>query len=242
MESPVQRALYLQIIDALTARIEAGELAPGDMVPSERELSKQLQVSRMTVRHALNAMHVRGLLTRRQGRGTFVAAPKLEEPTDVFLSFSESMARKGITPGARLLHLERMPATRSLAAELHIGLGQDVYYVNRLRLANQEPLVIEHSYFPAALFPHLDEQDLESQSIYHLLETVYGVNLAHASQSYEPTAASEEESKLLKIPVGAPLMLIRRTAFDVRERPIEYAKDLFRGDRSRFVSRVSLHG
>ena len=240
MQNPSQRALYLQIIDALTARIEAGELAPGDRVLSERDLSKQLQVSRMTVRHALNAMYVRGLLTRQQGRGTFVAEPKLEEPTNTFLSFSESMVRKGITPTARLLNLQRMPATLSLTEELHIGLGQDVFYVNRLRLANLEPMVIEHSYFPAALFPDLDKQDLESQSIYRILETVYGIRLAHAAQAYEPTVANEEESDLLKIPVGAPLMLIRRTAFDDMDRPVEYAKDLFRGDRSRFVSKVSL--
>jgi len=242
MANPTQRALYLQIIDALTARIEAGELAPGDKVPSERDLSKQLQVSRMTVRHALNAMYVRGLLTRHQGRGTFIAEPKLDEPTDKFLSFTESMRRKGITPAARLLRLERIPATRSLAEELHIGLGQLVFYVNRLRLANLEPMVIEHSFFPTELFPDLDRQDLESQSIYQLLETVYGVHLAQASQSYEPTVANEEESALLKIPVGAPLMLIRRTAFDERQRPVEYAKDLYRGDRSRFVTNVSLRG
>jgi len=240
MQNPTQRALYLQIIDALTARIEAGELSPGDKVPSERDLSKQLQVSRMTVRHALNAMYVRGLLTRQQGRGTFIAEPKLEEPANSFLSFTEMMLRQGITPAARLLHLQLMPATRSLTEVLNIGLGQSVYYVNRLRLANQEPLVIEHSYFPAALFPDLDKQDLESHSIYRILETIYGIHLAHASQSYEPTVANEEESTLLRIPVGAPLMLIRRTAFDELDRPVEYAKDLFRGDRSRFVSRVSL--
>jgi GntR family transcriptional regulator len=242
MTNHAERALYLQIVDSIVAKIEAGELAPGDKVPSERDLSKQLQVSRMTVRHAMNALYVRGILHREQGRGTFIAEPKLEEPTNILFSFSESMVRKGMTPGALLLHLLRIPATRSVSEELNIGLGQDVYYVNRLRLANQEPMAIEHSFFSAALFPGLDKHNLETQSIYSVLESVYSVYLAQASQSYEPTVANEEESNLLKIPLGAPLMLIRRTSFDMQGRPVEHAKDLYRGDRSRFVSKMIFRG
>jgi len=242
MTNPAERALYLQIVDSLMAKIEAGELAPGDKVSSERDLSKQLQVSRMTVRHAMSALYVRGLLHREQGRGTFITEPKLEELTNTLFSFTESMLRKGITPGARLLRLQRIPATRSVSGELHVPLGQDVYYVNRLRLANQEPMVIEHSFFPATLFPGLDKYDLEMQSIYRILESEYSVCLAQASQSYEPTMANEEESDLLKIPLGAPLMLVRRTAFDKQGRPVEHAKDLYRGDRSRFVSRMIFRG
>jgi GntR family transcriptional regulator len=242
MTNPAERALYLQIVDSLMAKIEAGELAPGDKVPSERDLSKQLQVSRMTVRHAMNALYLRGVLHRELGRGTFIAEPKLEEPTNILFSFTENMVHKGITPGARLLCLQRIPATRSISQELHLDLGQDVYYVKRLRLANQEPMVIEHSYFPAALFPGLDKHDLETQSIYRILESEYDVGLAQASQSYEPTVANEEESELLKIPPGAPLMLVRRTAFDKQGRPVEQAKDLYRGDRNRFVSKMIFRG
>jgi GntR family transcriptional regulator len=242
MTNRAERALYLQIIDSMTAKIEAGELAPGDKIPSERDLSKQLQVSRMTVRHALNTLYVRGMLHRVQGRGTFITEPKLEEPTNILFSFTESMLRKGMTPGARLLLMQRIPATRSVSQELHVDLGQDVYYVNRLRLADQEPMAIEHSYFSAALFPGLDQQNLETQSIYSILESVYSVYLAQASQSYEPTVANEEESGLLKIPLGAPLMLIRRTAFDKQGRPVEHAKDLYRGDRNRFVSKTVFRG
>jgi GntR family transcriptional regulator len=242
MANPAERALYLQIVDSLMAKIEAGELAPGDKLSSERDLSKQLQVSRMTVRHAMNALYVRGALHRERGRGTFIAEPKLEEPTNILFSFTESMLRKGMTPGARLLIMQRIPATRSICEELHVDLGQDVYYVNRLRLANQEPMAIEHSYFPAALFPGLDKHDLETQSVYTILESVYSVYLAQASQSYEPTVANDGESELLQIPLGAPLMLIRRTAFDKQGRPVEHAKDLYRGDRSRFVSKMIFRG
>jgi GntR family transcriptional regulator len=201
-----------------------------------------LQVSRMTVRHAMNALYVRGVLHREQGRGTFIAEPKLEEPTNILFSFTEFMLRRGMTPGALLLHLQRIPATRSVSEELQLDLGQDVYYVNRLRLANQEPMAIEHSYFSAALFPGLDKQNLETQSIYSVLESHYGVYLAQGSQSYEPTVANEEESNLLKVPLGAPLMLIRRTSFDKQGRPVEHAKDLYRGDRSRFVSKMVFRG
>ena len=242
MTNPAERALYLQIVDSLVAKIEAGELAPGDKLPSERDLSKQLQVSRMTVRHAMNALYLRGVLHRERGRGTFIAEPKLEEPTNILFSFSESMLRKGIVPGALLLCLQRIPATRSVSEDLQVDLGQDVYYVNRLRLANEEPMVIEHSYFPAARCPGLEKHDLETQSIYSILESVYGISLAQASQSYEPTVANEEESNLLKIPLGAPLMLVRRTAFDTQGRPVEHAKDLYRGDRSRFVSKMIFRG
>ena len=231
--------LYVQIADSLLDRIESGDLAPGDRLPPERELSDRLGVNRMTVRRALRTLEDHGLILRRQGDGTYVAEPKIERQAARLVSFTRGMQRRGLQPGARLVSLEERPIEASLAHGLRLAVAAPVFDILRLRLLNREPVMLERYLISSARYPGLDGFDLEARSVYEVLETEYGVTIRRARQSLEPVVAGEFEAALLGIRPGAPLMLERRTSFDSRDEPIEHGRDLYRGDRFRFVTDIA---
>lgn len=218
------------------ARIASGELPPETKLPSERELSEQLDVSRMTVREAMRILDDKGLLLRRPGDGTYIARTKIERPAGKLVPFTRSMTSRGLNPRATLLQFEKRLAAVSIAQKLQIPVSSEVFYIRRLRSVNQEPMLIEQFTMPAARFPGLDAFDLEARSVYEIIETEYGVVPHHSHQSLEAVAATNLEADLLEIPVRAPLMLERRLAMDATNRPIEHGHDLFRGDRFSFVT------
>lgn len=231
--------LYVQITEALTARIESGELATGDRLPPERDLSQALGVNRLTLRRALRALESQGLITRRQGRGTHVAAPKIERQAARLVSFTHGMQRHGYQPGTHLLSVALHPAHAALAAVLLIPTYAPIFLVHRLRTLDREPVLLEQYALPQARFPGLDHHDLERRSVYDVLRDEYGVEVRRARQSLEPFAAGDYEAEVLGVPAGAPLMLERRLSFDADERPVEHGRDLYRGDRFRFVTETA---
>ena len=228
--------VHVQIEDWLSGAIAAGRLAPGDRLPAEQELAAWFGVSRMTLRHALGELARRGLVTRSVGRGggTFVAAPKLEQDFTTLAGFSEQLRRHGMTPGARVLAATDQPAGPATAAVLQLAEGEHVYSVRRIRLADGMPLVLEHSQFPAATFPDMLRCRLDG-SLYELLEDRYGLRPHHARERLEPVTATMREAEALEVEEGAPLMLVERTAYAADGQPLEFARDLFRGDRTRVV-------
>jgi GntR family transcriptional regulator len=231
---------YLQIEEELAEQIDTGELSPGDRMPTERDLAEATGVSRMTVRAALGRLEQRGLIVRRQGSGTFVADPKLRQDASHLRGFFEGSIGQGVFPVSRVVEKAQILATRHLANELSLRLGEPVYKVVRVRAANGSPVVLETSFFPARMVPGLLERDLASASIYRLMDRHHDARPVRARQTLEPIVAGEAESRLLEVPVGSPLMLVERTAWDRRDRAVEHARDLYRGDRSRFVTELSL--
>jgi GntR family transcriptional regulator len=231
--------LYVQIAESLLDRIESGELRPGDRLPAERELSQTLEVNRMTVRRALQVLELQGLLMRRQGDGTYVTAPKIERQAGNLVPFTKGMQRRGYTPGAEVITFERRPAEPSVAKELQLPVSTPVYYIRRLRLINQEPVMLERFTLPVRRVPGLERYDLANCSVYEVMETKYGISVTRARQSLEPVVAAEYEAELLRVNAGAPLMLEQRLSFDQDDQPIEYGNDLYRGDRFRFVTEIA---
>jgi GntR family transcriptional regulator len=231
--------LYVQIADSLLDRIESGRLIPGDRLPPERELSEGLGVNRLTLRRALQMLESQGLLIRRQGSGTFVADPKIERQAGRLISFTRGMERRGFAPGARIIRLEERPVEASLAAVLHLPVHAPVYDLLRLRLLNDVPAMLEHYVMSVRRFPKLGRFDLEHRSMYEVMETEYGVSIRRARQSLEPVVASEYEADLLGVASGAPLMMERRLAYDQEDQPVEHGRDLYRGDRFRFVTEIA---
>jgi len=227
---------HAQIEDWLADAIAAGQLTPGDRLPTEHDLAAWLGVSRMTLRHALSELALRGLVTRTVGRGggTFVAEPKLEQDLTTLAGFSEQLRRHGKVAGARVLAAAEIPASPAAAAALELPEGDPVHDVRRIRLADGRPIVIEHSQFPAALFPGLLDCRLDG-SLYDLLAANYGQRPHRARESLEPVVAGVREAEALEMDEGAPLMLVERTAYSRSGQPLEYARDLFRGDRTRVV-------
>lgn len=244
LERPIKRLttavpLYIQIAESLLDQIESGELAPGDRLPPERELSKLFGVNRMTLRRALRMLETQGLLIRRQGSGTYVAEPKIERKADQLFPFTRSMQRQGYTPGAKVIRLEKRPVEASIAKHLQLPVSAPVYHIHRLRLINQEPVMLERFTIPVHRFPGLETHDLENRSMYEIMETEYGVTVTRARQSLEAVSATEYEAEWLGVEPGAPLMLERRLSFDQEDQPVEYGKDLYRGDRFRFVTEMA---
>ncbi len=227
---------HAQIEDWLADAIAAGQLTPGDRLPTEHDLAAWLGVSRMTLRHALGELAQRGLVTRTVGRGggTFVAEPKLEQDLTTLAGFSEQLRRHGKVAGARVLAAAQIPASPAAAAALDLQPGEQVHDVKRIRLADGRPIVIEHSQFPASLFPGLLDCRLDG-SLYDLLAENYGLRPHRARESLEPVVAGVREAEALDVDEGAPLMLVERTAYARAGQPLEFARDLFRGDRTKVV-------
>ena len=235
MSTPV----YTQIANNLLKQIGAGDLRPGDRLPTERELSQVLEVNRMTVRRAFQVLEQQGLLIRRQGAGTYVAEPKIERQAAKLISFTKGMQRCGYIPGARVVLFEAQPVETSMDNELGLAASDLVFHIHRLRLINQEPVLLERLMIPVHRFPGFDHHDLSTRSLYEVMKTEYGVTVVRARQSLEPVTATKYEAELLEVELGAPLMLERRLSFNQDDQPVEFGKDLYRGDRFRFVTEMA---
>jgi GntR family transcriptional regulator len=231
--------IYVQIAESLIDQITSGKLAPDARLPSERDMSQQLNVSRMTLRAALQELENKGLIVRRPGDGTYVARPKIERQASKLEPFTAGMRQRGYQADARVIVFERRLAEVSTAQQLHLPVSTPVYYFQRLRLINQEPVMLEKCTFPTHIFPGFEQFDLEKRSVYEIFSTEYGVQAHHAEQSLEAVIATEFEAELLQVATGAPMMLEHRLAFDLNGTPIEMGQDLYRGDRFRFVTETA---
>jgi GntR family transcriptional regulator len=231
-DSPVP--VWAQIEADLAASITGGDLSVGDRLPAERELAEKLRVSRGTIRQALDALAARGLVERGVGRGTFVAAGKVEVRLHDVAGFTEQMARAGVQANARVLRAGVTGAPAPVAAALHLDEGASVVRIERLRLAGRLPLTLEDSWIPSGCFPGIEELDLRG-SIYGLMRDLYGRAPVRVVEALEPVVAQAHSAELLGVAAGAPLMLVERTAFDAGRVAVEYAHDLHRGDRARFT-------
>jgi DNA-binding GntR family transcriptional regulator len=232
---------YAQIIDLIRDEIESGNLVPGDQLPPEREFAARLGVSRMTLRQALQELQTRGLVVRAIGRrgGTFVARPKLERDLGRFAGLSEQLRRQGMIAGAVVVSAQETGAARSVAEALELEPGAAVVEVVRIRLADEEPIALERSHLPADRFRGILGLDL-TRSLYELLGDRFDAAPVRAVERIEPVLAGEEEADALRVDRGAPLMLVRRTAYDDAGAAVEHARDVFRGDRTRIVAWTSV--
>lgn len=228
--------LYYQLMQLFRQQIEEGEYQPGDSFPSENELCERFGVSRPTVRQALNELVREGLLHRVKGKGTFVSAPKIQQDfMQKLVSFTEEMEQKGLKGTTRVLSLQVVAASKSVAAHLSLAIEEPVFQLERLRFINDEPIVVVTTYLPQKYCPNLIQQDLNNLSLYKTLEAQYGIRISRARRILEAIAATEEYAKLLEIEVGAPIQLSRTVAWDQYNRPIEFSIARYRGDRSQFT-------
>jgi GntR family transcriptional regulator len=234
-----QRPLYVQVRENLGRLITSGEWKPDTRLPSERDLSSQIGVSRATLRQAIQLLLEDGLLYSIHGKGNFVAKPKIEIDTRDLISFTYSMSQRGIQPSASVLDLSRIPASRKVAQALEVEVAHQVYRVHRVRFANALPLAIELSYFPCDRCPGLEDVDLTKVSIRHLFEEK-GIRLERVYQTLQAVSATEDEAGILHVKNGFPLMLIERLGYDAAGNAVEFSKDLFRGDCSRFISDLKM--
>ena len=214
------------------------QLRVGEAIPSERRLSGDLGVSRLTLRAALDELVRDGYLVRRHGSGTFVSEPKIAQQLTL-TSFSEDMRRRGMTAGSRTIELRETHAGAAVGRALRLSPDERVVLIRRLRLADGEPMALETLHVPAELVPGLTRELLEDASFYDLLEKRYGVVVESGVQSIEPTVTNEEESELLGVPLHSPAFLFERTSRTAEGDTVEFVRSLYRGDRYRLVAELS---
>ena len=213
-------------------------LAVGEAIPSERQLSVELGVSRLTVRAALDDLVREGYLERRHGAGTFVSEPKIAQELTM-TSFTEDMRRRGMQPSSRTLELKSVPAGARLGRLLHVSPSEQVTVVKRLRYADRETMAIEELHVSESLVPGLTATELEERSFYELLEERFKIVVVGSSQAIEPTVTNEEESAALGVPLHSPAFLFERTTRAADGTIVEYVRSIYRGDRYRLVSELT---
>jgi GntR family transcriptional regulator len=209
------------------------ELAPHERLPTERDLAQEFGVSRMTVRQALERLENERLVYRVRGAGTFVARPPITKSIEL-TSFSDDMRRRGLQPGSHLRTAESVPAGAAVGFALGLSPSQEVVHLERVRTADGVPMCVEHSYL---FVPGLLDQPLDG-SLYDLLRDRYHIRLVRAEQSIRATVLDQDTAALLEVPAFSPALLVERTTYDQRDRPVERAISTYRGDRYAFEIEV----
>jgi GntR family transcriptional regulator len=226
--------LYRRIQMDLRERVASGELAPGAQVETEPELMARYGVSRATVRQALSGLVAEGLLEIRRGRGTFVHGAALEHRLGGFYTFSREIERHGMRPGTKVRGVRVEPAADAIAEGLGLAASTPVVALSRVRLADDEAIVSETSYLPAARFKGLEGIDLSDASLYETLTTTYGVRPARARETFLPVLLDDDEAAILGGDAGDPVLAVERTTYDVDGVIIEFCQSILRADRYRY--------
>jgi GntR family transcriptional regulator len=215
--------------------IATGAWKEGDRLPPERQLCRDFDVSRSTLRQALGELEARGLISRHQGRGTFVTRPRLQLPIAGAFSISEALRQNGMTISTRVIGVRVIEASRQLASDLACLPGDPIVLIERLRSSNGEPMVLDIAHLREELFPGLADADLEHRSLYEILRTDYGRIVAEAQETIEPVILTPRECQLLDVPPHTTALLTRRVTTDVHGVVVAFGQVLLRGDRSRYL-------
>lgn len=226
---------YLQLKTQLARAISAGRLAVGTALPSERDLADDLGLSRMTVRRAFEELVGEGMVEQRQGSGTYVRPRRLEQTIDRVIGFTDELRALGLKAGSVLLDASSAVADDDTARALLLDPGTAVLRVARLRTADDEPLAIQIAHLIPAMRT-LPIDDLERRgSLYRAIADGFGLAPHRARQTVSARMASREERALLHLDERTPVLALERTTYDAEDRPFEFVRSAYRGDRYRMV-------
>jgi GntR family transcriptional regulator, N-acetylglucosamine utilization regulator len=231
--------LYYQIQQRLLKEIRDGSLKPGQLVPSEQEISARLGVSRMTARQALKSLCDLGVAYSERGKGTFVFPFKLEKGFRQVLSFTEETRASGSRPGSKVLSFESVVPDEEVAGALRLKPKAKVFRLRRVRLVDSAPVGIECSYLPMHLYPDLDQKFDPSTSLYRALEEFYGIQIHLTDEVAEAGLLDASQARLLRASSGAPAFFFTRTSYVRSGEPVEFVKSVYRGDRYKIVNRLT---
>ena len=225
--------LYYQLMDIIIEKIENREFKPNDQLPSERALVETFAVSRATVRQAIRELEIEGYVYTEHGKGTFVSVEKYKQDLLQFYSFTEEMKKAGKEPSSRVLNFEIVNINKKLARKMNLTIDQKAYKVIRLRLADNEPMMLETSYLPYDRFPVLQQQELENKPMYDIFREKYTVTLNKAEETFQATSVRESEANYLQVESDSPGILLERYTYE-GAKIIEYTVSVARGDKFKF--------
>lgn len=231
---------YYQLASILRQKIDDGEWEPRSPIPSERQLEQLYNISRTTIREAVDHLVRQGFLYREHGRGTFVSPQKLQKGLMELTSFSEDLIKRGITPGQVIRDMSWVVPAPNILQRLELPAATEVLRIQRIRLGDQVPIGLQTSYIALTGGQNITREEMETAgSLYRILQEKYGIIPTEADETLEVTLATPEEATLLQIESGAPLLLNERLLFSQNRTPVEFVKILYRGDRYQYYVRLS---
>jgi GntR family transcriptional regulator len=221
--------LHYQLREIIRFEALNGDLADENgKMPTESELMDRFNVSRITVRSALQNLVDQGILHRERGKGTFLKTNSVENWSGKLLGFSESIAAAGYAPGAKVLKHGKAPQAPHYVRQKMLEMS--LWELRRLRYADETTIAIEHSWFPEDIGEFFDRRDLSKLVTYKLLESEYGIFLNSGKQTVSAVNANEEEAELLGVEPGTALLFIERLIYSSEQRPIEFLESVYRPD------------
>jgi GntR family transcriptional regulator len=228
-----QKLLYVKIYESLLEQIQSNQYNGGDKIPSERDLEKIHESSRETVRRALKRLRLEGFIYKKTGVGNFVTEKKLDIHSRNLTGFTDEMTRRGLNPSSNILFLGREKAGENIAGNLGILEDDEIYRIERLRLADNEPMAFEIAYLPADKYPNLDKQNPEKNSLYKILSENYSVKMVSAFEVLEAVTVNEKIAGILLIEPKSPVLVVQRTVFAEDNSAVEFVTSYYRADRYR---------
>ena len=222
--------VYWQIKESILKEITSGKLKPGDKILSEPQLKDKYGVSRLTARSAVTELVNEGYLVRKQGYGTYIQKPRIENSQEKFKGFKSDMEDKGFKVSSKILESGEIPAPEFIQSSLDLESHNKVFKIKRLRFANNEPIVIHESYIPSELCPNLLQYNFGEGSLYSVFSK-YKITINNATEHLEAISADKDTASFLNIAEGDPILYIQRTSFIQDNKPFEYSCSWYRGDR-----------
>lgn len=222
---------YEQIVDQIRTLIKEKKLAEGQTFYSEGEVARMLGISKMPVRQAFQKLRSEGLLVVSRGKRPIIGSGRVPWNFQQLRGFSEEMKRRGLQPSAKMISLEQKQPDADVMQALNLQPGDQVYCLRRLRYVDGHPVAVVTSFLPAMIFPEINNQDLENQSLYHVFEQVYKRRLHWAEEVIGAAIVTPGDASLLQADQGSAVLLIKETTYDINETAIEYSVSVLRADR-----------
>ena len=238
--SPTRFApLYKWLAETLRSDISSGVYLPGDALPTEHELMRRYDLSSTTVRRAVHDLGREGWIYRRAGKGTFVKRSKLGERLLRLTSFAEEMQSRNLTPGFRLVRAEYVTPPEEAATALALAPQDKALLIERIQMANGEPIALAEGYWAPDVGAMLVQQDLTKVHLYPTLEHILYIPLVEADESISADVAGAETARQLGVPRHSPLLVRRRTTYSTAMRPLEHTITFYRADRYEYQIRLA---
>lgn len=231
-KSPIP--IYYQLKEIIVEMIENEELEAHDLIPTERELCKIHDISRMTVRMAIMTLVNEGVLYREQGKGTFVATQKPKHQLSRLKGLTEDMQDMGHKVDTKVLSFKKVPSSKIVAKNLNLNAGDDALEIQRLRIVNDTPYAIETAWFNPAKVPNLKRADIEGRSLYEILREEYSIVPKYAKQTVDPIQLNEAEKEMFELEGDSLALLFHRSTYTENEEIFEYTKGIYRIDKHKF--------
>lgn len=223
--------IYLEIANQLRQNLKDGVYKPGERLPTEEEFATRFGVNRHTLRRSISLLKAEGLLRVDQGRGTFVASAPIRYPIGKRVRYNEALKAQGLKPNSKTLRAIQIPAEPPVTEVFAMTVGTPVALVERIALADEQPLSIASSYFPITRFPDILRHCQTMQSVSRMFQDIYGCDHIRRQTRLSARLVKPQDARLLELPLGQPILLAESVNVDQDGKVIEYGVTRFRGDR-----------